>query len=236
MAPASGRAEAVALAALVVLVVGGGALLAAPGPPTDGGAGPDAPAATATPTPPAESGAGSDSDAAATPTPAPGSEPTGTPTTTAAGTSTPTPTPTPVPQGDGGAGDSGGGSGSGGGSDGSSDGDDDGEARFDLVVEEVAECGTRCRDVTATLTNVGDADAEDVDVRTRLLAGGVELWTGEVAVGDVPAGESATRTQRVTVGFLEAARIRANDGVVTVETTVTWDGGSRTVSEREDVL
>jgi hypothetical protein len=234
MAPASGRAEAVALAALVVLVVGGGALLAAPGPPTDGGAGPDAPAATATPTPPAESGAGSDSDAAATPTPAPGSEPTGTPTTTAAGTSTPTPT--PVPQGDGGAGDSGGGSGSGGGSDGSSDGDDDGEARFDLVVEEVAECGTRCRDVTATLTNVGDADAEDVDVRTRLLAGGVELWTGEVAVGDVPAGESATRTQRVTVGFLEAARIRANDGVVTVETTVTWDGGSRTVSEREDVL
>jgi hypothetical protein len=228
MASAPGRAGAVTLAALLVLLVAAGGLLAVSGPPVDDAPGSATPAASpsSSSTPPADGGtAGTPS-----PTPSPpadGDDPTGTVTPTSAPTATSTPTSTPRSDRSGRSGGSD--------PDEASDGDA-GTVEFALVVESVTECGTRCRDVTATLSNVGDADAEDVEVRTRLLTGGVEIWEDEVSLGDVPAGESATRTQRVTVGFLEAARIQANDGVVTIETRVTWDGGSQTVREQEDVL
>jgi hypothetical protein len=54
-------------------------------------------------------------------------------------------------------------------------------------------------------------------------------------VGTLPAGETATRTERVTIGVFDAAKIQANGGYVTIELTVRWDGGEDTVTERRQV-
>lgn len=107
--------------------------------------------------------------------------------------------------------------------------------RFSLVVGEVTECGAVCRDVTATVTNEGDERATGVTVETRVFAGGDRVWRGTADLGTVDAGESVTRTQRVNVGYFGAAKIQANDGRVTIRTTVRWDGGEETFSERVDV-
>jgi hypothetical protein len=119
--------------------------------------------------------------------------------------------------------------------DGSDDGTDEGAAHFVIRVQEVEECGQRCRDVTAAVENDGTATAENVTVDARVLAAGDELWRGAADVGTLPAGETATRTERVTIGVFDAAKIQANGGYVTIELTVRWDGGEDTVTERRHV-
>jgi hypothetical protein len=104
-----------------------------------------------------------------------------------------------------------------------------------IRVQEVETCGQRCRDVTAAVENDGTATAENVTVDARVLAAGDELWRGAADVGTLPAGETATRTERVTIGVFDAAKIQANGGYVTIELTVRWDGGEDTVTERRHV-
>jgi hypothetical protein len=200
------------------------------GPDGDGGAGtagssePDSPPRTAeTPTEAAPETETADGTAPVTATPSPSER----------STTTPTPTPTPAPgSSSSGSGADGGDSTAGAGTD-SSDGE--GEAHFVISVQQVEECGQRCRDVTAAVENDGTATAENVTVEARVLATGDELWRGDATIGDLPAGETATRTKRVTIGIFDAAKIQANNGYVTIELTVRWDGGEDTVTERRQV-
>jgi hypothetical protein len=152
-------------------------------------------------------------------------------TTTATGVETTT--------GDGPATD-GGTAGGGGGVDG--DGGDDASptatpepATFRLVVDGVERCGTTCRDVTVAIRNVGGRSAENVDVRVRLLADGDQLWSGTESFDAIGTGEERRQTRRVDVGFVGGAKVQANDGYVTIETTIEWDGGRQTFSERRKV-
>jgi len=108
-------------------------------------------------------------------------------------------------------------------------------AAFRLVVDSVENCGTTCRDVTVTIRNVGGRSAEDVDVRVRLLADGDRLWSGSESFDAIGEGERRRQTRRVDVGFVGAAKVEAKDGYVTIETTIEWDGGRQTLSERRKV-
>jgi hypothetical protein len=104
-----------------------------------------------------------------------------------------------------------------------------------MQVRSIEACGTRCREVTVTLSNGGAAPARDVSVTTRITTDGSLVWQGRSDVGRLATGGTVTRTRTVDVSYLDAARIEANDGVVRVETTVRTANGTRVFTERRDV-
>ncbi|WP_049937514.1 hypothetical protein [Haloplanus natans] len=104
-----------------------------------------------------------------------------------------------------------------------------------MQVRSIESCSTRCREVTVALTNGGSAPARDVSVTTRITTDGSLVWQGRSDVGRLVAGETVMRTRTVDVGYLDAARIEANDGVVRIETTVRTANGTRVFTERRDV-
>ena len=123
---------------------------------------------------------------------------------------------------------------------GSGSGSGDGSAAvhvrpFGLSIDGVASCGTTCRDVTASLTNNGGHARENVTVTTEVYAGNDRVWRGSQSLGSVGSHETVTRTPRVDVGYVGAAKIKGNDGYVTIVTTVHWTGGSATYRNRERV-
>ena len=94
------------------------------------------------------------------------------------------------------------------------------DVTFVLGPYRLSACGATCREVTATLTNTGDADATDVRVTVTLAAGDERLWETEESIGTLEAGGSVTQTERVDLGLGAALAVRANDGRVTVTTLV----------------
>lgn len=108
-------------------------------------------------------------------------------------------------------------------------------APFGFQIDNIEECGTTCRDVTATLTNQREAAARDVTVTTRIYVESEQIWEGSEDIGRLAAGESATTTERVEIGYFDAAKIQNNDGYITVETTVTTADGTYTFSGRRQV-
>ena len=106
---------------------------------------------------------------------------------------------------------------------------------FGFQIDSVDECGTTCRDVTATLTNQLDTTASDVTVTTRIYVEDDQIWQGSEEIGRLAAGESATTTKRVELGYLDAAKVQNNDGYITVETTVATADDTYTFSGRRQV-
>jgi len=104
-----------------------------------------------------------------------------------------------------------------------------------LTVENVSDCGGRCRQVTANLTNVGNETLTNVTAETQVLADGSVLWTRTHDFGTLSANESANRTVRIELGLGDVLIVAGNDGWVTIETTVSWDGGNATFDERRRV-
>ncbi|WP_158055320.1 FxLYD domain-containing protein [Halorussus halophilus] len=154
--------------------------------------------------------------------------------------------PTTVPAGsDSGSGSESGGSnsgssggssgGSGGDSGGSSSGSDSTDTGYFLTIDNIEKCGSTCRDVTATLKNTGDQRRENVHVTTKVYADDDKIWTGEESVGTLEAGGTHTSTKRVKVGYIGGAKIKNNDGYVTIVTIVESDSGTTKFSERRKV-
>jgi hypothetical protein len=108
-------------------------------------------------------------------------------------------------------------------------------APFGFQIDSIEECGTTCRDVTATLTNQRGSPASDVTATTRIYVKEDKIWQGSEEIGRLDAGESATTTKRVEIGYFDAAKIKNNDGYITVETTITTAGESYTFSGRRKV-
>lgn len=110
-----------------------------------------------------------------------------------------------------------------------------GQRPFTIDVEKIENCGKTCRDVTVSLTNNGGNPRENVSVTTTVYAGQDSVWRGEASIGTLGSDESTRRTERVDVGYVGGARIERNDGTVTIETVVHWDGGEATYREQRQV-
>ncbi|MDS0297753.1 hypothetical protein NDI76_03240 [Halogeometricum sp. S1BR25-6] len=110
---------------------------------------------------------------------------------------------------------------------------DDQQFDFDLV--RTSNCGVACRDVTVRVTNIGDEPVRNVRVNSRLKAGNSVIWRGNDAARTLKPGESKTVTKRVRLGPLDAYRVQRNGGSVAAVTTVAWNGGSETFTERRKV-
>ncbi len=82
------------------------------------------------------------------------------------------------------------------------------EVDFALETGEPTSCGLTCREVSATLTNTGNADAHDVTATMTIYSGGQKLQTETHRVGTLPAGEQVTVRKRISLSFSEANRVR----------------------------
>ncbi|MBX0322939.1 hypothetical protein EGH21_07850 [Halomicroarcula sp. F13] len=106
---------------------------------------------------------------------------------------------------------------------------------FTIDIRSIEKCGETCRDVTVAITNNGGNARENVTVTTNIYAGNDTVWNAEESVGTLASDASRTETKRIDVGLVGGAKIKQNDGEITIETVVRWEGGSATFSERRDV-
>lgn len=112
---------------------------------------------------------------------------------------------------------------------------------FTFEIVDMEECGTTCRDVTVTLHNNQEQSASDVSVTTRIYAGkstdeNDQIWRGDEEIGDMEAGDSETRTQRVELSTSEAFEVQRNDGWITIHTTVESRENTFTFEDERNVL
>lgn len=107
--------------------------------------------------------------------------------------------------------------------------------QFTVDAEVTGNCGQRCRQVSANLTNNGTETAHNVSTVTRITVDGVRIWQRTNRLGNVSAGESVERTARVEIGYADAIRIARNGGRVTITTTVYWAEGNATFQERRQI-
>mgnify|MGYP006271466499 CR=1 FL=1 len=108
-------------------------------------------------------------------------------------------------------------------------------SEFQFTVRNIDECGQTCRDVTVGLRNTMNASATDVTVTTQIYTGDEEIWSASESFTEVDASESKTRTKRVKLGYFDAVKVKQNGGEIRIETTVTWDGGEQSFTERRKV-
>jgi len=107
-------------------------------------------------------------------------------------------------------------------------------ANTTVSIDEIERCDLTCRNVSYTIENPTEESISDLTTDVTVTSGDETLWSGESTVGDVGAGEQATVTDQIDLDTAAAATIRANDGRVTIEVTVTADGEDHTVTfERE---
>ncbi|WP_280536647.1 hypothetical protein [Halopenitus sp. POP-27] len=112
---------------------------------------------------------------------------------------------------------------------------------FSFTIDETEECGTTCRDVTATLYNEQDETATGITTYIRIFAGEDNtdandvVWEGTADVGTLEAGASHTTTERVELSLQEARAVDRNDGWITIQTTVESDDTTVTFRNSEQV-
>lgn len=112
---------------------------------------------------------------------------------------------------------------------------------FTFTIDETTECGTTCRDVTATLNNEQNETATGVTTYIRIYAGENNtdtndvVWEGTVDVGTLEAGASYTTTERVELSLREARKVDQNDNWITIQTTVESDDTIVTFQESKQV-
>lgn len=112
---------------------------------------------------------------------------------------------------------------------------------FTFTIDEIEECGTTCRDVTATLDNNQDDTATGVTVYTRIYAGEDNtaeedvVWEGSEDVGTLEGGDAHTTTRRVELSFMDAQKVNQRDGWITIVTTVQSDDQTVTFRDSEQV-
>jgi len=99
---------------------------------------------------------------------------------------------------------------------------------FEIYVDndQVSECGLMCREIPATIKNIGDYDVHNVKVRLELFCNGNRVKINgkdylEEYLGTIPAHGSRTRSEKLEVGFWDGLCIKSNgvQFVLTISST-----------------
>lgn len=112
---------------------------------------------------------------------------------------------------------------------------------FTFTIDDIEDCGSTCRDVTATLDNNQNDTATDVTVYTRIFSGENNtetddmVWEGKEEAGDMEPGESYTTTKRVELSLQEARQVDQANGWITILTTVQSDETTVTFQDSKQV-
>ncbi|GGL33482.1 hypothetical protein GCM10009037_16390 [Halarchaeum grantii] len=110
-----------------------------------------------------------------------------------------------------------------------------GAGPFDFAVTNVTSCGTTCRDVDVALTNTAEERATNVSVTVVITTDGDEIWRDTQRIGTLAAGERTQRTAHVELSYFDAAKVKGNDGKITIHTTVDSSLGQHSFTQHRDV-
>ena len=105
-----------------------------------------------------------------------------------------------------------------------------GSLSLDASIESVTECGQTCRDVTYTVTETGGSAVTNLRADITVMSGGETVWEGTDTVGDVAAGGTRERTERVELDQGAALTVAGNDGQVTIIVEFTAAEGATTAT------
>lgn len=119
---------------------------------------------------------------------------------------------------------------------GSGDGDSaEQQPPFSFRIKKIAECGTTCREVTASITNNQNETSADVTVRSVIYTDGDKIWEGKSELGDLGSGQTVTDTKTVKLSYGDAYKVKQNDGKILVKTYVVTEDGTYVYKETRDV-
>ena len=99
---------------------------------------------------------------------------------------------------------------------------------FEIYVDSnrISECGWTCREIPATIKNIGDYDAHNVKAKLELFCNGNRVKINgkdylEEYLGTIPAQGSKTKSERLEVGFWDGLCIKSNgvQFVLTISST-----------------
>lgn len=105
---------------------------------------------------------------------------------------------------------------------------------FSFGVEKIEKCGDTCRKVTASITN-NQNESKDVTVRSVIYTDGEKIWEGKSRLGSLESGETRTDTKTVKLSYMEAYKVKQNDGKILVKTYVVTEDATYVFKERRDV-
>lgn len=92
------------------------------------------------------------------------------------------------------------------------------DVEFDASVDDIQECGRTCRALFYTVSNRGTDDAASVGVRIRVFTGGGKVYDEVQDIGPLDARSKRDGIKKqIDVGLGGAAKIKNNDGAVTIE-------------------
>lgn len=97
---------------------------------------------------------------------------------------------------------------------------------FQASVENIEKCGRTCRTLFYTVVNRGNDDAAGVGVRIRVFTGGDKVYDEVQEIGPLDARSKREGIEKgIDVGLGGAAKIKSNDGEVTIELRPEADSG-----------
>lgn len=109
-----------------------------------------------------------------------------------------------------------------------------------MRIKSINDCGQTCREISARVGNEMEEEATNVTVYTRIYAGngtdGYRVWASNRRIGKIPGDFAEHTTDRVELGWREVPRVSAQDGWVTIETTVESDQATVTFVAYRKVL
>lgn len=105
---------------------------------------------------------------------------------------------------------------------------------FSFGVKKIEKCGETCREVTASITNNQNA-SQDVTVRSVIYTDGEKIWEGKSDLGTLASGETRTDTKTVKLSYMDAYKVKQNDGKILVKTYVVTEDATYVFKERRDV-
>lgn len=91
--------------------------------------------------------------------------------------------------------------------------------QFEMLLNELTECGRACRTADYTVQNRGEAPATAVEARIRVYTpdrDGEQVYDDTQTVGDLGASTERDLVKDVDVGVVDGTKIRDNDGEIDI--------------------
>ena len=114
------------------------------------------------------------------------------------------------------------------GDDETANGSEDTPIEFNVLVDEITECGRTCRTLDYTVQNRGTEDATGVVSRIRVYTpdtDGDQVFDDEQEIGDLDANTQRSATKDIDTGLVDGRKIQDNDGDIDIRVNLSSNEG-----------
>lgn len=112
----------------------------------------------------------------------------------------------------------------------------DEDVYFILNIDNIEECGYRCREVRTTLINNGTKQATSVKVNVKIYTGNELIWKDNKSIGTLKPNSPKIDTQQINVGIDDALKIQENNGWITIITNISSNQTNQQSITKEKII